>query len=87
MLHYARQDTHYLLYIYDRMRNELHNSGNESNNLLLAALNRSRTLCKKVYEKKIFDQAAIQMSYNKADRPLNKQQVSYISLNCSFVLI
>ncbi len=36
MKRYAREDTHYLLYIYDRMRNELIARGNTSNNLILA---------------------------------------------------
>ena len=27
MMHYAREDTHYLLYIYDMMRNQLYESG------------------------------------------------------------
>ena len=41
MLKYAREDTHYLLYVYDRMKNELINKGNQENNLLKAVLKRS----------------------------------------------
>ena len=51
MIHYAREDTHYLLYIYDRMRRELIERGNETNNLLRAVLDRSRDICKRAYEK------------------------------------
>jgi exosome complex exonuclease RRP6 len=40
MMKYAREDTHYLLYIYDCMKNELVERGNATNNLILAVLNR-----------------------------------------------
>ena len=48
LLRYAREDTHYLLYIYDRMHSELLTRGNEDRNLLLAVLDRSRQICAKV---------------------------------------
>ena len=47
LLKYAREDTHYLLYVYDRMRNELIQRGS---NLLMSVLNKSRQLCMKVCE-------------------------------------
>jgi len=53
MLQYARSDTHYLLYIYDRMHNELVERSTQSN-LLLATLNNSRLLCRRVYTKDMF---------------------------------
>jgi len=53
MLEYARSDTHYLLYIYDRMHNELCERSSQSN-LLLATLNNSRLLCRRVYSKDMF---------------------------------
>lgn len=40
MLKYAREDTHYLLYIYDRLRAELRARGNQNKNFLHAAWNR-----------------------------------------------
>jgi hypothetical protein len=49
MIKYAREDTHYLLYIYDRLRNDLVARGNASNNLILAVLNRSKAICLKKY--------------------------------------
>ncbi|TPX70598.1 hypothetical protein SpCBS45565_g01630 [Spizellomyces sp. 'palustris'] len=56
MLKYARSDTHYLLYIYDRMRNELLNLSNrETHNLLRATLDRSQQTALKRYEKDIYD--------------------------------
>lgn len=48
MIHYARQDTHSLLYVYDLMRNELIDAGNEHNNLLMALYEQSKMLCLKV---------------------------------------
>ncbi|CAJ0925916.1 unnamed protein product, partial [Mesorhabditis belari] len=35
MMHYAREDTHYLLYCYDLLRERLFQSGNERTNNLL----------------------------------------------------
>lgn len=40
MMKYAREDTHYLLYIYDRMRSELIERGNANKNYLHAVWNR-----------------------------------------------
>lgn len=48
MLEYARQDTHFLIYIYECMRNELISAGNQRNNLLLSVYDQSRLLCLKV---------------------------------------
>ncbi|KAJ3257880.1 Exosome component 10 [Boothiomyces macroporosus] len=55
MIHYARTDTHYLLYIFDKMRNELLKRGNEGNNLIKAALERSAETSLIIYEKSIYD--------------------------------
>ncbi|KAH7156922.1 ribonuclease H-like domain-containing protein [Dactylonectria macrodidyma] len=47
MLYYARSDTHYLLYIYDRVRNDLvaaSDAANKETNLIERALQRSREL-------------------------------------------
>ena len=48
LVHYAREDTHYLLYIYDRMHAELLTRGNNEKNLLRAVYDRSRLICSKV---------------------------------------
>lgn len=55
MLKYARSDTHYLLYIYDRMRNELLQKGNEQHNLVHAVLSRSNTTALQVNVKPVYD--------------------------------
>ena len=48
MVRYAREDTHYLLYIYDRLHDELLKSGNANNNLLQSVYSRSKQICLKV---------------------------------------
>ena len=45
MLRYAREDTHYLLYVYDVMRNQLINGGNEMKNLLRSVYSKSKIIC------------------------------------------
>lgn len=53
MFRYARDDTHYLLYIYDRMRNEALARVHGSKELVHAILTRSRDLCLQRYEKEL----------------------------------
>lgn len=59
MAHYARQDTHFLLYIYDRLSNQLlQQEGGRAavlGNLLVHVLNESRQLCLLQYEKPHFE--------------------------------
>ncbi|KAG0325020.1 exosome nuclease subunit [Dissophora globulifera] len=56
MLTYARSDTHFLLYIYDRMRNALLDKSNPTtHNLLRATLLRSSETALRVHEKEVYD--------------------------------
>lgn len=57
MVHYARQDTHYLLYCYDRLKALLlHSEGRASvGNLLVYVLEDSRRLCLTKYERPEFN--------------------------------
>lgn len=48
LIDYAREDTHYLLYIYDMMKNQLIEKGNDQKNLLHSTLDKSRIVCCKV---------------------------------------
>eukprot|EP00794_Sanderia_malayensis_P015351 gene15351-16927_t len=54
MVKYAREDTHYLLFIYDNMRNTLISKSNAGLNILKAVYSMSKVICSKVYEKPIF---------------------------------
>ena len=49
MLFYAQMDTHYLLYIYDRLKNEILSQTN-GNTLLLKMLSKSNDICLKTYK-------------------------------------
>ncbi|KAK3729819.1 hypothetical protein QZH41_016093, partial [Actinostola sp. cb2023] len=75
MSHYAREDTHYLLYMYDRLRNELIRSGNAQNNLLLSVYQRSKVVALKKYERPLFTSQSYLNLYTKQRRPLNPQQL------------
>lgn len=48
MIRYARDDTHYLLYIYDKVREALWERGNEQPTQLQVVWQRSRDICLKV---------------------------------------
>ena len=55
MIKYAREDTHYLLYIYDELRKELINKALERQieprEYIKSVLNKSRELCLRTYQK------------------------------------
>lgn len=58
MFYYARSDTHYLLYIYDQMRNELNQRSNPKNpeeNYIEDVLERSKETSLRRYEKFVYD--------------------------------
>lgn len=48
MIRYARDDTHYLLYIYDKVREALWEKGNEQPTQLQVVWQRSKDICLKV---------------------------------------
>ena len=75
MIKYAREDTHYLLYIYDRMRNELLRRGNKNDNLITTVLDRSRNLCLKLYTKPCVMEGDHLKLISKYKKQMNFQQV------------
>ena len=48
LIKYAREDTHYLIFIYIQMKNDLIAKGNKEKNLLRAVFERSKNVCLKV---------------------------------------
>ncbi|KAF9199678.1 exosome nuclease subunit [Haplosporangium sp. Z 27] len=81
MLSYARSDTHFLLYIYDRMRNALLDKSNPTtHNLMHATLLRSSETSLKVHEKEFYDAESGEgpggwrNMYAKWNRALNNMQ-------------
>ncbi len=75
MIKYAREDTHYLLYIYDRMCNELIRRSNERGSLLRTVLDNSRGICARPYQRPIVNKESYLKLYYKHKRQFNPQQV------------
>ena len=75
MLEYARSDTHYLLYVHDRLKEALHAQGATC---VVDAFNRSRDVCLKRYELPKFDDGAYYEDLLKNDnlKELNDAQLS-----------
>jgi exosome complex exonuclease RRP6 len=55
MLRYARADTHYLLYIYDCLRNELVEKSDPENNLVDYVLEQSKTEALQRFDRPVYD--------------------------------
>ena len=75
MAAYARDDTHYLLYIYDRMRNELVRRGEETNHMLHKVLTQSQEIALRLYKKPVFSENDYLKLYFKHKRKFKSQQV------------
>jgi exosome complex exonuclease RRP6 len=84
MVKYAREDTHYLLYVYDRMRNELIRRGDEGGSLLQQVLVRSRDVCLRQYQKPQFSDTDYYRLYLKHKRKFNSQQVCCVGVGVVF---
>ncbi|XP_066931210.1 exosome complex component 10-like isoform X2 [Clytia hemisphaerica] len=80
MVRYAREDTHYLLYIYDCMRNQLMDRGNEMKNLIRSVYSKSASICLSLYEKPRFFTDSHWMAYQKYRGRLNQQQLECFRL-------
>ncbi|XP_004705491.1 exosome component 10 [Echinops telfairi] len=80
MLYYARDDTHYLLYIYDKMRLELWERGNERPVHLQVVWQRSRDICLKRFTKPIYTDESYLDLYRKQKKHLNTQQLTAFQL-------
>ncbi|XP_061184893.1 exosome complex component 10-like [Saccostrea echinata] len=75
LMQYARDDTHYLLYIYHRMKQELLARGNDQKNLLMSVLQRSTEICAKVYKKAVFKEDTYLELYKKSKKVFNSRQL------------
>lgn len=74
LIDYARQDTHYLPYIYDLLRQELLNKANGKTNLLLNVYKLSTDVCMKRYVKlKITPDSHMEL-YRKSKRIFDNRQ-------------
>uniref|UniRef100_A0A0C9RHK2 Exosome complex component 10 homolog n=1 Tax=Fopius arisanus TaxID=64838 RepID=A0A0C9RHK2_9HYME len=75
LMKYAREDTHYLLYIKDILRNSLIESANGQSNILRAAYDRSTDICRKIYEKPLCDEESCMAIYRKSQKMFNNRQL------------
>jgi exosome complex exonuclease RRP6 len=75
MIRYAREDTHYLLYVYDRLRQQLVEKAGGNDQLLLATLRRSQDICLLRWEKEIWSESAYLELYNRHNKLLDNTQL------------
>ncbi|KRX19891.1 Exosome component 10, partial [Trichinella nelsoni] len=74
MLAYARSDSHYLLYCWDVLRNQLLNRGNEYNDLMMIVLKRSSDICLQLYKKKFPNEFELKKLESKFPFTLDNRQ-------------
>ncbi|XP_073062728.1 protein RRP6-like 2 isoform X2 [Primulina eburnea] len=82
MIAYAREDTHYLLYIYDVLRQKLLMSAAESENSdppLTEVYKRSYDICCQLYEKELLTDNSYLYIYGLQDAVLNAKQLAVVS--------
>lgn len=75
LINYAREDTHYLLYVYDVMKNALIEAANNENKYLLAVLEQSKELCKRKYEKPLLTEDSHLELYRKNKKMFDNRQM------------
>ncbi|XP_073173232.1 exosome complex component 10 isoform X2 [Lepidochelys kempii] len=80
MIQYARDDTHYLLYIYDKVREALWERGNGQPTQLQVVWQRSRDICLKKYIKPVFSEDSYLELYRRQKKHLNTQQLTAFKL-------
>lgn len=80
MLKYAQADTHYLLYVYDRVRADLYDMANGQPALIQQVWAKSRDLSLKKYVKPIFTEDSYMELYRKQKKSFNTQQLAAFRL-------
>ncbi|XP_044982661.1 protein RRP6-like 1 [Hordeum vulgare subsp. vulgare] len=79
MIKYAREDTHYLLYIYDLMRLRLQRESTSENDLLLEVQKRSNDICLQLYEKELLTDKSYLHIYGLQEHELTAAQLAVVS--------
>ncbi|EFA03774.2 exosome complex component 10 homolog [Tribolium castaneum] len=72
---YAREDTHYLIYIYKMMKRELLHKTNKCDKLLRSVIERSTEVCKKRYFKPILHEDSHLELYRKCKKMFDNRQM------------
>nr|GME08732.1 protein RRP6-like 2 [Ipomoea batatas] len=87
MVRYAREDTHYLLYIYDVMRKqllELPTDTESSDSPLVEVYKRSYDICMQMYEKELLTDSSYLHIYGLLGAGLNAQQLAIVAGLCEW---
>ncbi|PON53649.1 Ribonuclease D [Parasponia andersonii] len=87
MLRYAREDTHYLLHIYDLMRMKLFSLSKESDSAdasLLEVYRRSYDICMQLYEKELLTENSYLYVYGLQGAGFNAQQLAIVAGLCEW---
>ncbi|XP_021828799.1 protein RRP6-like 2 isoform X2 [Prunus avium] len=87
MVRYAREDTHYLLHMYDLMRTMLCLMPKESENLdtpLVEVYKRSYDICMHLYEKELWTENSYLHIYGLQGAGFNAQQLAIVSGLCEW---
>uniref|UniRef100_A0A8C8M6C3 Exosome complex component 10 n=1 Tax=Oncorhynchus tshawytscha TaxID=74940 RepID=A0A8C8M6C3_ONCTS len=80
MFQYARADTHYLLYVYDRLRVDLWEVGNGQPALLQMVWHKSKDISLKKYMKPLFTEDSYMDLLRKQKKAFNTQQLTAFRL-------
>ncbi|XP_072930705.1 exosome complex component 10 homolog isoform X2 [Epargyreus clarus] len=80
LVEYARQDTHYLLYVWRRMRCELLDAATGQDNLLRAVFKNSKLICGSTYRKFVVDDNSHMSIYLRSKRVFNTRQMAALKL-------
>uniref|UniRef100_A0A0E0K8Z6 HRDC domain-containing protein n=1 Tax=Oryza punctata TaxID=4537 RepID=A0A0E0K8Z6_ORYPU len=75
---YAREDTHYLLYMYDLMRLRLQMESTSDNDLLLEVQKRSNEICLQLYEKELLTDTSYLHIYGLQEHDLDAKQLAVV---------
>ncbi|XP_011495100.1 PREDICTED: exosome component 10 [Ceratosolen solmsi marchali] len=75
LMKYAREDTHYLLYIKDILNNALIDVANGQTNILKAVYACSTNICKQTYEKPVWSEISYTAMYRKSQKMFNNRQL------------
>ncbi|KAH7666298.1 Ribonuclease D protein [Dioscorea alata] len=79
MIKYAREDTHYLLYIYDLMRKELLKNSTDEKDLLAEVYERSYEICRQLYEKELLTDTSYLYIYGLKEADFNSSQLAIVA--------
>jgi exosome complex exonuclease RRP6 len=87
MVKYAREDTHYLLYMYDLMRKELDSAPKDPESTespLEEVYRRSYDICMQLYEKEVLTESSYLYIYGLQSADFNAQQLAIIAGLCEW---